>query len=226
MLRPLSLAAGLGVLALVCPVAARAQVGHPPQSSPYHDLAKGSSFTAMGGWLLGDGGRLGVGPNSGHTFGGRFDLRASRALSIGIGGERGHLERLIIDPTQPVDQRVSGPVSQNVTFVEAFLTLNLTGGKSWHGFAPFVGLVGGAAFAEKTPADTSGYNFGTKGFFAPATGFRLFLGDRFHLRGEVRANFWKLSYPTSFRSGTEPVTADAKEWNLAPWFAVGLGLIL
>ena len=68
--------------------------------------------------------------------------------------------------------------------------------------------------------------FGTKGFFAPATGFRLFLGDRFHLRAEVRGNFWKLSYPASFRSGTEPVTADAKEWNLAPWFAVGMGLIL
>src|SRR5262249_39163574 len=151
-----------------------------------------------------------------------FDLRAARALSLGLGVERGHLERLIIDPTKAVDQRVSGPVDQNVTFAEAFLTLNLTGGKTRRGFAPVVGVLGGAAFAESTPADTSGYNFGTKGFFAPAAGFRLFLGDRFHLRGEVRGNFWKLSYPTSFRSGTEPVTADAKEWNLAPWFVVGM----
>ena len=226
MLRPLSIAAALGALAVVCPVVARGQVGHPPQSSPYHDLDKGSSFTIMGGRLLGNGGRLGVGPNSGNTYGVRFDLRAARAFSLGLGVERGNLERLIIDPTKAVDQRVSGPVAQNVTFAEAFVTLNLTGGKSWHGFAPFVGLVGGAAFGESTPADTSGYNFGTKGFFAPATGFRFFLGDRFHVRAEVRGNFWKLSYPTSFRSGTEPVTADAKEWNLAPWFAVGLGLIL
>jgi hypothetical protein len=225
-LNPLRLAAALGALVLVCPAIALGQVGHSPQSSPYHDLDKGSSFTFVGGRLLGNGGRLGVGPNSGYTFGARFDLRAARALSIGLGVERGNLERLIIDPTQPTSQRVTGPVDQNVTMVEGLVTLNLTGGKTWHGFAPFVGLVGGAAFGTRIPADTSGYNFGTKGFFAPATGFRLFLGDRLHIRGEVRGLFWKLSYPTSFRSGTDPVTADAKEWNLAPWFVVGLGFIL
>jgi hypothetical protein len=225
-LTPIRAITAICALAVVCPPTATAQVGHPPQSSPYHDLAKGSSFTFFGGRLLGNGGRVGVGPNSGYTYGVRFDLRAARALSLGLGVERGNLERLIIDPTKAVDERVSGPVDQNVTFVGALVTLNLTGGKTWHGFAPFVGLVGGAAFAERTEADTSGYNFGTKGFFAPATGFRLFLGDRLHVRGEVRGNFWRLSYPTSFRSGTTPVTLDAKEWNLSPWFVVGLGFIL
>ena len=218
--------AAITALALVCPMAATAQVGHPPASSPYHDLAKGSSFTFTGGRLLGNGGRAGVGPRDGYTFGVRFDLHASRPLAFGLGLERGNLQRVIVDPTQPVGQRNSGPVDQNVTFVEAVFTLNLTGGKTWHGFAPFIGLVGGAAFGTRTPADTSGYNFGTKGFFAPAAGFRLFLGDRLHIRGEVRGNFWKLSYPTSFRTGSDPVTLDAKEWNLSPWFAVGMGLIL
>jgi len=88
-LRPLAIA--LGALGVVGPVVARAQVGHPPQSSPYHDLDKGSSFTVMGGRLLGNGGRLGVGPNSGNTYGLRFDFRAARALSLGLGFERGNL---------------------------------------------------------------------------------------------------------------------------------------
>jgi hypothetical protein len=211
---------------LLCPAIAAGQVGHSPQHSPYSDLAKGNSITFLGGRFLGDGGRLGVGPNSGYTFGLRYDLRASRALALGLGVERGNLERLIIDPTKAVDQRVSGPVGQNVTFAEAFITLNLTGGKTWHGFAPFTGIVGGVAFASSTPADTSGYNFGKKLFFGPAAGFRMFLGNRLHLRGEVRGNFWKLSYPASFRAGTTPVTADASEWNLSPWFVVGLGYIL
>jgi hypothetical protein len=211
---------------LLCPAVAAGQVGHSPQSSPYSDLAKGNSLTLLGGQFLGDGGRLGVGPNSGHTFGIRYDLRASRALALGLGVERGNLERLIIDPTKAVDQRVSGPVAQNVTFAEAFITLNLTGGKTWHGFAPFTGIVGGLAFAGSTPADTSGYNFGKKLFFGPAAGFRMFLGNRLHLRGEVRASFWKLSYPASFQAGTTPVTADVSEWNLSPWFVVGLGYIL
>jgi hypothetical protein len=220
------IATTVAALALLCPALAMSQVGHAPQSSPYHDLAKGSSFTIVGGRFLGNGGRIGVGPRDGYTYGVRFDFHASRPLAFGLGVERGNLERLLVDPTQPVAQRVSGPVDEKVTFAEGLITLNLTGGKTWHGFAPFVGLVGGAAFGTRIAADTSGYNFGTKGFFAPSTGFRMFLGDRLHLRGEVRANFWKLSYPTSFRTGTEPVTADASEWNLSPWFVVGLGFIL
>jgi hypothetical protein len=152
-------------------------------------------------------------------------LHAARPLEFGLGAEYGKLQRSIVDPTKPVADRVTGPVDQNVTFVEAVVTFNLTGGKTWHGFAPFIGMTTGAAFGSSTPADTSGYNFGTKGFFAPSAGFRLFLGDRLHLRGEVRGNFWKLSYPSSFR-GTVPVTLDAKEWNLSPWFAFGAGLIL
>ncbi len=213
-------------LALVCPGLLLAQVGHPPESSPYHDLAKGNSFTVTGGKFLGDGGRVGVGPNSGYTFGIRYDFRASRALALGLGVERGNLQRLIVDPTQPVAQRVSGPVDQKVTFAETFITLNLTGGKTWHGFAPFTGVVGGVAFAESTPADTSGYNFGKKFFFGPAAGFRMFVGNRLHLRAEVRGNFWKLSYPSSFQAGVTPVTANVSEWNLSPWFVVGLGLII
>ncbi|MGE5231210.1 MAG: hypothetical protein ACM3NS_05670, partial [Deltaproteobacteria bacterium] len=168
----------------------------------------------------------GVGPNSGYTFGIRYDFRASRALALGLGVERANLQRLIVDPTQPVAARISGPVDQKVTFAEAFITLNLTGGKTWHGFAPFTGLVSGVAFAESTPADTSGYKFGKKFFFGPAAGFRLFLGNRLHLRAEVRGNFWKLSYPSSFQAGVTPVTASVSEWNLSPWFVAGLGFIL
>jgi hypothetical protein len=216
----------LAALAVVCPMTATAQVGHAPKSSPYHDLHKGSSITFIGGYFMGNGGRAGVGPRDGYTFGARFDLHAARPLAFGLGVEYGNLQRNIVDPTQPVADRVTGPVDQNVTFVEGLVTFNITGGKTWHGLAPFIGLVAGAAFGSSTPADTSGYNFGTKGFFAPAAGFRFFLGDRLHLRGEVRGNFWKLSYPSSFRAGAVPVTLDAKEWNLSPWFAFGLGFIL
>jgi hypothetical protein len=218
---PLALA-----VALACPALALGQVGHPPQSSPYSDLAKGNSITFVGGRFMGDGGRVGVGPNSGYTFGLRYDLRASRALALGLGVERGNLERLIVNPFDAVGQQVSGPVDQKVTFVEAFITLNLTGGKTWHGFAPFTGVVTGAAFATSTPADTTGYNFGKKFFFGPAAGFRMFLGNRLHLRAEARASFWKLSYPPSFHAGITPITADVSEWNLTPWFVVGLGFIM
>lgn len=219
-------AAAPALALFVCPILLAAQVGHSPQRSPYSDLAKGNSITFMGGRFMGDGGRVGVGPNSGYTFGIRYDFHASKPLALGLGVERGNLERLIVNPFNAADQRVSGPVDQKVTFIDAFITLNLTGGKTWHGFAPFTGIFGGVAFAESTPADTTGYNFGRKGFFGPGAGFRMFLGNRLHLRAEARASFWKLSYPSSFNAGVTPVTADVKEWNLTPWFVVGLGFIM
>src|SRR6185369_16680575 len=121
----------LSALALVCPMTAVAQVGHPPQSRPYHDIHKGSSITFIGGYFMGNGGRAGVGPRDGYTFGARFDFHAARPLEFGLGVEYGALQRNIVDPTQPPGERVSGPVDQNVTFIEGLVTFNITGGKTW-----------------------------------------------------------------------------------------------
>jgi hypothetical protein len=216
----LALLPGLGL-----PLAALAQVGHAPGKSPYHDIKQGSSITFTGGRFLGNGGDVAVGPHAGWTFGGRFDFRSGRALALGVGLARGQMERLIVDPF--LDE-VTGPVDQQVIFAEALVTLNLTGGKVWHAFAPFVGLAVGFGFGSDIPADTSGYDFGTKFFFAPAAGTRVFLGDRLHLRAEARAHFWKLTYPLSFREEPDPViiTGADSEWDLSPWILVGLGFTL
>jgi hypothetical protein len=221
-MRGLVIAAALGA---AVPGALRAQVGHKPTSSPYHDIAKGSSLTFVGGYFGGSGGSVGVGPNSGYTFGGRFDFRAGNPLQFGLEVSHGKLERLHIDPTQPVASRVRGTIDQPVTFAQLNIQLNLTGGKSWHGFAPFAALSGGFAFATRQTVDTSGYNFGNRFMFTPNAGFRLFFGDRIHLRAAVRAVYWKINYPLSFRTGTPAVLPDGREseWSLSPWYEAGLG---
>lgn len=215
----------LALALALAPSLGAAQVGHPPAKSPYRDIKQGSSITFTGGRFLGNGGDVSVGPHDGWTFGGRFDFRSGRALALGLGVSYGQLERQIVDPF--VDE-VTGPVDQSVVFAEALITLNLTGGKTWNGLAPFVGLVGGFGFGSKVPADTSGYDFGTKFFFAPAAGTRVFFGDRVHLRAEVRALFWKLTYPLSFREGPDPViiTGADSEWDLSPWVLFGIGYTL
>ena len=118
--------------------------------------------------------------------------------------------------------------NQSVVITEALVTLNLTGGKTWHRLAPFVGLAGGLAFSSDVPADTSGYDFGTKFFFAPAAGTRVFFSSRLHLRAEFRANFWRLNYPLSFRQEPDPViiTGRDSEWDLSPWVLFGFGYTL
>jgi hypothetical protein len=215
---------------LLFPVTTAAQVGHSPQSSPYRDIRKGHTFTAIGGYFGGDGGTLGIGPHDGPLYGARYDIRTGGTIQLGFGVTYGDLKRFIVNPYVPEAERRTGPVKQSVTFAEVSLQFNITGGKSWHRFAPFVSASGGFAFSSSTPADTSGFDFGNKFFFAPSIGTRLFLSNRLHVRGEARATFWKLTFPLSFRAQPTPsnptpvvITTEFDEWNTSSWLQLGLG---
>jgi hypothetical protein len=227
--------APLGMTVLLLPTLGLAQVGYRPESSPYRDIRKGHTFTVTGGYVAGNGGQFNLGPHQAPVFGARYDIRTGGTLQLGLGFARGDLERFIVDPFVSLANRKSGPVKQSVTFAELDLQFNLTGGKSWNRIAPFVGAGGGLAFAGDTPADTSGYDFGRKFYFTPSVGVRVFLSERLHFRGEARAIFWKLNYPTTFQQEPveEPGTPDnpnavipgdkLTEWTTTPWLQLGLG---
>jgi hypothetical protein len=210
---------------------AGAQVGHRPESSPYRDIRKGHTITAMAARFEGDGGKLNLAPHGGMLFGGRYDIRTGSTIQFGFGFMYGELERFIINPTLGPGNRRSGPVSQSLSMVELDLQFNVTGGKSWHRIAPYISVGGGLAIAEDVDADPSEFDFGNKFYFTPGLGTKLFLSDRLHLRGEVRASFWKLEYPLSFLDdpaqdpGTPPVlVADERsEWVTSPSYQVGVG---
>jgi hypothetical protein len=229
----------MGLLAaaavVLAPARAAAQVGHQPGKSPYHDIRKGHAFTATYGQFGGSGGEFGIGPHDGPVYGFRYDLRAGSSLQLGVGFARAQLQRLIVDPFVAVANRVSGPVDQTVSLAEINVQLNLTGGKTWHRLAPFVGSGAGLTFPTSTPGDTSRFSLGHKFYLAPYTGFRAFVTDRLSLRGEARVVFWKLKYPTTFEDepALEPgtpghsnaVITDGKlnEWTTSSWLLVGLG---
>jgi hypothetical protein len=216
--------------------AASAQVGHPPESSPYRDIRKGHTITPAAGYFGGDGGDFGIGPHGGTVFGGRYDIRTAHTLQLGIGVTHGSLERFIVNPFVRLANRRTGPVTQSVTFAEVDVQLNVTGGKTWNRIAPFVGAGAGIAFASSTPADTSRYDFGNKFYLVPHAGVRVFLSDRLHLRAEARATFWKLNYPTTFQQepveepGTQenpnaviPPGENLDEWTTSSWLQAGVG---
>jgi hypothetical protein len=225
----------LAVLAAGGATSAAAQVGHPPGRSPYHDISKGHTITALVGAFGGSGGKLGIAPHDGPVFGLRYEIRNSSAIALGVQVARGDLDRLIVDPFVAVADRVSGPVKQTVTFAEVDLQFNVTGGKSWHRVAPFVSAGLGLTFASSTPQDTSGFDLGRRVYLAPGAGFRLFLTDRIHLRGEARVAFWKLKYPASFtrEPPDDPGTTEdphavitdgnVSEWSTSSWLQAGLG---
>jgi hypothetical protein len=232
-LAALGLTTWLAAAALATPV--QAQVGHRPADSPYRDIYKGHSVTGFGGYLGGSGGEFEIGPHGGAVYGVRYDIRTAGAIQFGLQLAQASLERLIVDPFVELENRVSGPVDQRVSFLEADLQLNLTGGKTWRGLAPFVGLGVGLALASGTAADTSDYKFGNKVYLAPHAGLRVFVTPRLHLRGDARLAFWKLNYPVSFTEEPElepgtpedpnAVISDGRtsEWATAPWLQIGLG---
>ncbi len=216
-------------------IAALAQVGHPPGASPFRDIRKGHTLTALGGYFGGSGGRFNIGPHKGTLFGGRYDIRTGSTIQIGLGLSHGSLDRFIVDPFVRLANRRSGPVRQSASFADITLQLNVTGGKSWNRMAPFLSAGVGLALAGDTPADTSSYDFGRKFYLAPSAGLRFFISDRLHLRTEARATFWKLNYPATFQAEPveEPGTVEEpnaviegnnlSQWTASPWLQVGLG---
>jgi len=212
-----------------------AQVGHPPGDSPFRDIRKGHTVTALVGYFGGSGGQFNIGPHKGAVYGGRYDIRTGSTVQIGLSIAHGSVDRFIVNPFVLLANRRSGPVKQSLTLADIALQLNVTGGKSWNRLAPFLAAGVGLAFAADTPADTSRYDFGRKFYLAPSIGTRFFLSDRLHIRAEARAVFWKLNYPTTFQ--VEPVeqpgTPDEpnavipgdnlSEWTASPWLQVGVG---
>lgn len=218
-----------------------AQVGYPPDASPYRDLLQSHSLAPVVGWFGGSGGHLHLGPHGGWVYGVRYDLRAGQTLGFGFSVARADLKRQAVDPFIKVADRVSGPWPHHSTMADLAIQFNLTGAKTWRGIAPYTGVVLGASFGDTpVPNDTSGYHFGTKFYFGPQFGTRVFLTRKLHLRADVRAVFWKLSYPTQFAQeppldpGTPPQNSNAvlppgtklSEWTVSPWLEVGLGYML
>jgi hypothetical protein len=221
----------LASVAVACsPLAA--QVGHSPESSPYQDIRFAKFVSLLYGDIGGDGGKVGVGPHHGQSYGARFDIRLSGPLQAGLSFAQADLERLVIDADAPVATRVKGPVGQQLTLLELALQWNITGRKTWHRLAPYVTGAIGVATSTDTPSDTSGYSFGTKVYLSPGIGFRLFLSDRIHLRAEARQLFWKLSYPSSYFQAPAADTTAApvlsggshSQWTGGRELRVGLGI--
>jgi hypothetical protein len=184
---------------LLLPVAAHAQVGYRPESSPYRPLPEKYQFSLTGGYSWGSGGKVDVGPANGPVVGGRFDMHLAGPGAVNLGVNVGNFDRLLIDPRLPPDERNVGTATQSVVMLDAGLNLVLTGQKSWRGLVPYLGASMGMAFGGSVPEDSlTGFKFGAKFMVTPVIGLRIHPTSRLSLRVEGRDAIWKLSYPQTF----------------------------
>ncbi len=225
-------------LLLAPTVSAIAQVGFMPAKSPYREIEHGSFIELTDGYVYGGGGMFDLGARNGASQGIRWALRAKNTLQFSLGFWTAGTVRTQIDQDDSVATRNKGLVPERLYAGEFGIQLNLSGGKTWHGFAPYLASGFGFAVGQgPPPSDTSGYAFGTKFFFAPTIGTRLFVGQRLYLKVEARGLVWNLQYPPSY--ALEPTkqpgtlanpnavnpTGATSQYTVTPELRIGIGFV-
>lgn len=219
-----------GVALLLLPRGAGAQVGHAPETSPYHDLRAKQAASFIGGFLSGQRGTPGVSPFRGPVVGIRYDRQVGTAAEVLIGISGAHLDHYIVDATQPLATRTTGPVKGDLIFMETGFSLIVTGRKSWHGFVPYVGGMLGVAF-ETSLGTFNEFTFGTRGTVTPHVGLKWFPVQALAFKVEARDVIWRVKYPepwfTPQSTDGEPVLESgrdkAAEWLHHPTLMISLG---
>lgn len=230
-------------LGCALPAALRAQiVGNEPEHSPYRDIIYHESFTLFGGRFAGNAGAAGVGVLPSAAFGGRLAVRLSGPIDFwATFGEAPSSRHVIIADTAVThtdSARRGSDIKLPMVLADLALVLNVTGDKTWHRLAPYVGLGLGVVAPTRSVTDPGGFQVGLNFALVPTLGTRLFLSDALALRLEVRDYYFRYQYPLAFfdslnlhyagpppRAAVLPLGTTDRQWanNLTLWVGVAYG---
>jgi hypothetical protein len=228
-------AAALLLLVAVLPVRLRAQVGYDPAHSPFQEVTTRQTFTPLVGQFFGNRANAGVGAQAGPAIGGRFTTALSGALELWATLSVINSRRSVIDPTQPESTRTTGPVDYRLVAGDIGIALKLTGSKTYHGFAPYVGAAFGVVAPTSSQTDASGYKASSHIVFVPTIGTQLRIGRVASLTVEARDYLMRYEWPASYFgpafSGTavlppvlDPATETDKQMSHNFVLSAGLSL--
>jgi len=211
-------------------------VGNEPDRSPYRDIVSHQSFTLFFGRWAGNTGEAGVGSLPSAVFGGRLAVRLSSAIDFwATFGEAASSRHVIIADTSvtKTDSARRGPdIKLPLVLADIALALNLTGDKTWHRLAPYVGLGLGIVSPTHNVTDPGGFQVGLNFTLVPTIGTRVVLSDALALRLEVRDYYFRYQYPLAFfdtlnlhyagpppRASVLPLGTTDRQWanNLTLW---------
>jgi hypothetical protein len=196
--------------ALVCAAfvarPADAQVGYPPARSPFRDLEYRHELTLFGGMYSAGEDPAGVAPRGGPMGGLRYELRIGGPAHLMVRASYVSSERQALDPSEPVATRDLGIHSAHLAIIDAGVSVNLTGQKSWRRLVPTVnagaGFVTGGKDVENDP-----YRFGTPFAITYGLGLRYVPGGRFAMRLGMDGYLYRLEYPPAYYATTSDGTS-------------------
>ena len=181
-------------------------MGYDPSRSPFRDIGTHQQLGLVVGRFSGATGSAGVGAQAGNSFGLRFRNRLSGPLDLMINVSYVSTQRLFLDPTRPDSTRNRGNVDFSFVSADIGLSLSLTGQKTWHGLAPWIGLGLGLVTPTSPKTDPGGFKASSGFTIVPQVGTRLFLSPQLALQFEARDNTIRYEYPLKYFNPTDPTT--------------------
>ncbi|MES2524101.1 MAG: hypothetical protein V4617_15445 [Gemmatimonadota bacterium] len=213
MIRTPLLHAVLVALISSTPALALAQVGHPPERSPYRDFEVGQSLTVSGGWLATKRDPANVAPKESFFGAVRYDVPVGGPASLYVRYMFSPSERRLLAPANPAATRVLRMESVSTSVADLGLELSLTGRKSWRSLSPTASAGVGLA-TDFAKADTGAYRFGTRFAFTYGLGLRYIPSSRYTFRADLINYTWQYQYPDRYfirASDSTSVLTDTRQ---------------
>lgn len=220
-----------GLLVVTAAGSAAAQVGYPPERSPYRDRDNNRDWTFFGGQFSAEKDPVGVAPTEGPMAGVRWQMHLTGPLYFATRLAGASVERTEIDPSKRLAERFVRTEHVPMLLVDAALELSLTGHKTWRGLAPF--LNGGVGFAGdlRGRTDIGNYRFGAPFTMTLGGGLSYTVSDAIALRLDWANYIYRIGYPNSYYLKTTedpPVLAagDARSlWRRNRALVLGVSLL-
>jgi hypothetical protein len=209
---------------------AGAQVGFPPDRSPYQDKDYKRDWTLFAGQFSAQDDPVGVAPSDGPMLGVRWQMHLTGPVYFNVRVAGASVNRTVIDPAKTLAERVIGTEKVPMVFADIGLEMSLTGHKTWHGLSPHLG--GGLGFTGdlRGANDVGNYRFGIPFTMTLGGGLSWAPARNWSVRMDWTNYIYRIGYPNSyFLKTTEdpaplPVGASRSFWRRNPALLVGVSL--
>lgn len=220
----------IGTLMTLTASAVSAQVGYPPDRSPYKDRDYNRDWTFFAGRYSAERDPLGVAPLEGPMGGVRWQMHLTGPLYFGVRVAGASVERTIIDPSKRISERVVGTENVPMAFADMALEMSLTGHKTWRGLSPFFNGGLGVAADLRGANDVGSYRFGIPFTMVLGTGLSWTPARNWSVRLDWSHYIYRITYPTTYYLKTTedpaplPAGASRAFWRRNPALLIGVSL--
>lgn len=215
-----------------------AQVGYPPQQSPYRDLRETMEISFYSGYYRAKKDPARVAPVSGPMVGAHYQWRAGGPANLTMDVGRVESERRVLDPEKlgaclltDVSCKSAGVYRWPLYTLDGGLAMALTGERSFLRLVPEVKAGVGIVTDFHGQPDVGQFGFGTRFALTWGAGLRVLPGGRYSLRADISNRLYSVKYPISYYvpadDGTLIFTAQQNRsaWLNNPAFTIGVSYL-